>query len=115
MAKRTTRRYSESRDLTKFCAFWGVVIAAFMYIFSGLLNLLIKFVDSIKASKSASVMSNIASVATLLGNIALIIAIAIPAYGYVRGKSKGWKVCYWLAIIVYAFGVVFGMLSAFRT
>ncbi len=29
------------------------------------------------------------------------LAIALTAYKYVRGKSKGWKIAYWVMIILY--------------
>ena len=51
------------------------------------------------------------SILTLLGNIAIIIAIALPAWRYVSGKSKGWKVFYWIMLVVFAFGIVLGMLG----
>ncbi len=110
MAKRSTRVARERTDLTKFCAFWGMAIAAILYICSGVLNLLIRFVDSL-SSDTAGVLRQTVSIITLLGNIAIIIAIGLPAYGFVRGKSKGWKVFFWVALVIFALGVVFGMIS----
>ncbi|MDE6868197.1 MAG: hypothetical protein K2J83_03535 [Clostridia bacterium] len=109
MAKRN-KAYREKVDLTKFCAFWGMAIAAILYICSGVLNLIIRFVGSI-SSETAGVLSQAVSIITLLGNIAIIIAIGLPAYGFVRGKSKGWKIFYWVALVIFALGVVFGMIS----
>ncbi|MDE7452998.1 MAG: hypothetical protein K2N22_01160 [Clostridia bacterium] len=109
MAKRTVHR--ERVDLTKFCAFWGMAIASIMYMCSGIINLLIRFVDSISASKTAGALRQTVSIFTLLGNIAIIIAIGLPAYGFVRGRGKGWKIFYWIALVVFALGVVFGMIS----
>ncbi|MDE5942628.1 MAG: hypothetical protein K2H30_00275 [Clostridia bacterium] len=112
MAKRNSA-HRERVNLTTFCAFWGMAIASIMYICSGVINLLIKFVDSI-SSKTAGVLSQTVSVFTLLGNIAMIIAIGLPAYGFVRGRTKGWKVFYWIVLIIFALGVVFGMISSFK-
>jgi len=111
MAKRTTKRYySEERDIVKFCAFWGMTIAALFYIFSGFISFLIKVIDSI-SDKTASTLNQVCSIFTLLGNIAVIIAIAIPAWRYVRGRSRSWKIFYWIMLAVFAFGVVLGMLG----
>ena len=91
MAKRSTRVARERVDLTKFCAFWGMAIAAIMYICSGVISLIINFVNKL-SSETANALSLTVSIFTLLGNIAMIIAIGLPAYGYVRGKTKGWKI-----------------------
>ena len=108
--KKTTTRAREKRDLTKFCAFWALTISAFMYIFGGLINLIIKGVKDLGGTRTADVLLSLSGIAVFLGNIALIIAIAIPAYGYIRGKKKGWKVTYWVALAVFVLGVVFGLI-----
>ena len=50
---------------------------------------------------------------TFLGNIALIIAVAIPAWQFVKYRSTGWKVVYWIALVGFALGAVLGLLSGF--
>jgi lysylphosphatidylglycerol synthetase-like protein (DUF2156 family) len=110
MAKREKTASGERRDLTQFCAFWAMTIAAMMYIFSGVINLIIKAVSDI-STKTAGMLSTVTSILTFLANIALVIAIALPAYSYVRGRSRSWKVFYWVALAIYALGVVFGMIS----
>ncbi|MDE6001663.1 MAG: hypothetical protein K2G96_05035 [Clostridia bacterium] len=110
MAKRT-HTSSGNRDLVKFCSFWGMTIAALFYIFSGFINFLIKVIKSLNGTKTAATLSQICSILTLLGNIAIIIAIAIPAWRYVSTKSRGWKIFYWIMLVVFAFGVVLGMIG----
>lgn len=109
-----SRKSYSTHTWTEICAFWGMVIAAVAYIFSGLFRFLINWIDGISHSV-ASVLNTISSVTQLLGSIALLIAIAIPAWQFVKYKSKGWRVCYWIALVIYVLGVGFGMLSAFRT
>jgi lysylphosphatidylglycerol synthetase-like protein (DUF2156 family) len=108
--KKTQTASGERRDLTMFCAFWAMTIAAMMYILSGVINLFIKLISDI-STKTAGALSTITSVANFLANLALVIAIALPAYGFVRGRSRSWKVFYWIALAIYALGVVFGMIS----
>lgn len=108
---KTTTTSTSPRFTVNLCAFWAMVIAAFMYVFSGLIHLLLSCVDSIGASKSAGVLRSLVSIGSFIGNIALIVAIAIPAYNFVRGKNRNWKVCYWIALVFFAFGVVLGMLG----
>lgn len=112
MAKRSTRVAREKTDLTKFCAFWGMAIASIMYICSGVINFSIKLIGKI-SPETESVLNQTVGIFQLLGNIAIIIAIALPAYGFVRGRGKGWKIFYWIALVIFALGVVFGMIARF--
>ncbi len=111
MAKKRTTTSSGNRDIVKFCSFWGMSIAALFYIFSGFINFLISVIKSLDGTKAANTLSTVCNILTLLGNIAIIIAIALPAWRYVSGKSKGWKVFYWIMLVVFAFGIVLGMLG----
>ena len=98
--------------MVKFCAFWGMTIAALFYLFSGFINFLIRVIKSLHGTHTADVLSTICSIFTLLGNIAIIIAIAIPAWRYVSYRSnRGWRVFYWIMLVVFAFGVVLGMIG----
>lgn len=107
----TTTTTTSNRSLVNTCAFWAMTIAAFMYIFSGIINLLVNCVDSIGASKSAGALRTLVTIGNFIGNIALIIAIALPAYYFVKGKNKNWRIVYWIALVVFAFGIVLGMLG----
>ena len=108
-----SRRYS-SYTWTEICAFWGMIIASVSYIFSGLFRFLVNWINDI-SHDVASILGLVSNIMSLLGSIALLVAIAIPAWQYVKYRSKGWKVVYWIALVVYVLGVGFGMLSAFRT
>ena len=98
-------------DLVTLSAFCAMAIAAFMYIFSGVINWLVTCFENIKASAAADVLVKIVSIGTLVGNIALIIAVALPARRFVKYRSLGWRVCYWVFLIVFALGVVLNMLG----
>ena len=74
----------------------GLIIAAGVFVVSGIFNAL-------------GLFSSVVGILDLVGKIALFLAIAICAYQFVVGKSKGWKIVYWVALIVYAAGVVFGI------
>lgn len=101
MAKKKTQvKSAEKRDLVKFCAFWGLVIAALLFIVTGILSFF----------NGNGNLSTVISVCDVLAKVALLIAIGIPGYGYVRGRSVTWKVIYWVALIIYAAGVVFGFI-----
>lgn len=109
-----SRRSYTTHTWTEVCAFWGMVIAAVAYIFSGLFNFLVNWINKMSADV-ANVLNMIAGITQLLGSIALLVAIAVPAWQYVKYRSKGWRVCFWIALVVYVLGVGFGMLSVFRT
>ena len=104
------RRYYSS-TWTEICAFWGMVIAGFTHFFGGLFRALIKWVFS--NSSVASILNRIADICTLLGNIALLVALIIPAWQFVKYKSKGWKVFFWIALVLFVVSVVFGVAIQF--
>ena len=74
-------------------SYFALVIAAFMFLFGGI------FSGSVK------------SILNLIGQIFVLIGIGVPAYEYSRGKSMVWKVIYWIALAIYVFGCVFGVIK----
>lgn len=103
MAKRT---YS-TITWTEVCAFWGMVIAAFTHFFGGLFSALVNW--AFKSGAVHDVLTTMVNVLTIIGNIALLLAIALPAYQFVKHRSKGWKIFYWIAFALFVIGVVFGI------
>ncbi len=106
MAKRKTTavRSAEKRDTVKFCSFWGLVVAAALFVVTAVLNVLSNFI-------SIGSLATVLSILDILAKAALLVAIALPAYGYVRGKGKKWKAVFWVALAVYALGVVFSVIK----
>lgn len=102
---KTTHHSTTERDIEKFCAFWAMAIAAILYIFSGIIALVVRYADV------AGIFSTILSVVTLLGNIAMIVAIALPAYKYAVTKGKNGKILYWIFLVIFAFGVVMSFIG----
>ena len=100
-----SRRYTVT--WTELCAFWGMVVAAFTHFFGGLFHALVRWILS--DSKAANLLTNIANICQLLGNIALLIAIALPAFQFVKYRTKGWKIFYWISLALFVLGVVFGI------
>ncbi len=97
----TTRRtVITNGSIVRTCAFWGMAVAAVLYLVSGIFALIDRFVGTS--------FSQVISILSLLGNIAIIVAIAFPAYSYVSGKNKNWRIMYWVLLVVYVLGVVFG-------
>lgn len=99
------RRYS-SYTWTEVCAFWGMVIAGFAHFFGGFFRALIKWAFS---GNIVNFFNKLVYALTFLGNIALLIAIALPAYQFVKYRTKGWRVFYWIAFVLFLVGVVFGL------
>ncbi len=104
MAKKNNSGTSGQRDFVKFCAFWGLAIAAILFVVTGILdycNLQINVVDWI------------IKIFRLLGELALLVAVAVPAWKYVRGAHHGkliWIIQYIVFLVVYILGCVFGIL-----
>ena len=87
-------------DFTRACAFWGILVTAILFVVSGILNW-------------CGVGAQIVNIFYLLAKIALLIAVALPAYDWVRYRKTGWKVVYWIALVIYVFGVVFGVIRVY--
>jgi len=92
----TTARKSTGKGwLIRACSYFALIIAAFMFLFGGIFS-----------GKAQSVLN-------LIGQLFMLIGIGIPAYDYTRGKKIAWKVIYWVALAIYLFGCVFGIIRAF--
>lgn len=102
MAKKTTSSSSERRNFTKFCAFWGIVIAVALLIFTAIFNAI------------GGSLGMLGSLFDLVAKVALIIAVSFPAYDYVRGKTKGWKIVYWIALVLYIVCIVLGFVFTIK-
>ena len=54
---------------------------------------------------------SVASIINLIAKLFVLIGIGIPAYDYTRGKKTAWRVIYWIALVVYVRGCVFGVMG----
>ena len=86
-------------DFVRACAFWGILIAATVFVVGGILRWIPGIGDTV------------VNILDLLAKIALLVAVSIPAFDWVKYKKVGWKVTYWIALAVYVFGVVFGFVK----
>ncbi len=103
--KRTRRRrvvvQRERRvDIVKLCSFWGIAFAA-LVMFIGFIISLLKLLDV-----SIGAFNTIYGIFNMISMIALLIAVAFPAYGYVRGKGRNWRILYWVVLIMYICGLI---------
>lgn len=105
--KTTTKSTTSNGEILRFCAFWGMAVAAVLYLISGLIACIAQWTGEVGAT-----LQRICGIISLLGSIAIVIAIAFPAYSYVRGKSKTWKILYWIFLAVFLLGVVFGAIPS---
>ena len=97
MAK-SSKTYSASR-IIRICAYFALLISAGIFLFSGLVHWL-----------DWKALSKIVSILDVVGKILLIIGVAIPAFDFTLGKKTVWKVLYWVALIIYVLGCVFGII-----
>lgn len=102
MAKRQRTETAARNSFIKACAFIGILISATLYVVGGVL------------SWFGGSLGRIASWMNLIASIALLIGVAFPAWDWVKYKKKVWRIVYWVALAVYVFGVVFGVVSIYR-
>lgn len=82
---------------SKFCAFWGITFSALLYLVNLILNLLNKHLGF-----NPENLGKWTTGIDFVSKLALLVAVAIPAYGYVSNKRVGWKIVYILAVVFYA-------------
>ncbi len=102
----TTVTVTTKHSVTNLCAFWGLAIAAVMFIVSTIIALVDSFGGGIPNG-----VARLMNILEIISEIALLVAVALPAYSYVRGKRRNWKIFYWVAFAIYALGVVFGVIA----
>lgn len=104
MARKNKQRTESSarHDLVKLCAFIGILISAIIFVVSAILSW-------VNAD-----LGPIAGILNLVAALALLVAVAFPAWDYVKYKTKGWRIVYWIALIIYIFGCVFGLIKLCR-
>ncbi len=92
----TTRRTVSGKGwLLRASSYFALIIAAFMFLFGGIFSGAVK------------------SVLNLIGQLFMLVGIGIPAYDYTRGKKSAWRIVYWIALAVYVFGCIFGLIRGF--
>ena len=95
--KRVRTESAAKHDLVKACAFFGILISAILFVVGAIMNW--------------CGLGNITYIFNLIASIALLIAVAFPAWDYVKYRGKAWRILYWVVLIIYIFGCVFGMIK----
>ena len=102
MAKKQRTEGAAKNSFIRICSFIGILISAVVFVVAGIL------------SWFGGNLGTIGSILNLVAALAMLVAVAFPAWDYVKYKSTGWKVVYWVALVIYVFGCVFGMIPLFR-
>ena len=56
----------------------------------------------------SAIIPDIANILNLIKDLALLVAVAIPAYYFTRGKAKWVKIVYWIVLVCFIVAAVFG-------
>lgn len=99
MVKKDSSEKTSKSSFVKFCSFWGLTIAAALFVTTAILNLI-----------NIETLSTAILILDIVAKVCLLIAVGAPAYGYVRKKRIAWKIVFWIAMIIYALGVVFSVI-----
>ena len=98
--KTTRASHTSTNGIIRACTYFALVIAAAIFLFSGL----VRFLD-------IAALTRLVSVFNLIGQICLVIGIAFPAYDFTCGKKRVWRVIFWVALAIYVLGCEFGVLQ----
>ncbi len=74
----------------------GMVVSALMVLIGGILNL--------------CNLGEVAALLTKIASILMLVAIAWPAWDFCRGKALWLKYLYFVALVLYILGAIFGFL-----
>lgn len=101
MAKRNTNRSTTvtATSIVNICAFVALSLSALLYVVGGILNW--------------CGFGSVTSALNMIASYALLVAIAIPAWRFVRSKKQVWRIIYVVALVIYVFGVMFGYIARF--
>ncbi len=88
----------EKNDFVKFCSFFALMLAA-----------LLIFVNNVLPEIGINITGKLFNVLGLIKDIALLLGIVFGAYAYADNKGKGWRITFWIALILYLGSVVFGL------
>ena len=98
--KRTrTERTTSVWDVVKFCAYVAMVVAAVAAMLSFVFGLVAKIVTISWAGRVTGICNTVAQ-------IALIVAVIIPAYHFMRPKGAVVRAFFWVAVIFLVLGLV---------
>lgn len=98
--KTTTTHTTSVWDIVKFCAYVAMAVAAVAAILSFVFGLLIK------CGVNVSWAGRVTGICNTIAQISLIVAVFIPAYHYMRGKSAVVRAFFWVAVIFLVLGLV---------
>ena len=104
MAKKTKRTRTERTtsvwDIVKFCAYVAMVIAAVAAMLAFVFGLLAKVDVHIGWA------GRVTGICNTIAQVALIVAVIIPAYHFMRSKSAVVRAFFWVAVIFLVLGLV---------
>lgn len=103
MAKRTRKTTSEGKgnySLVKVLAFCALALAALAGLLSFVLSLLLKLGVSISWGNT------LVSICSLVSQVALLIAVGVAAWDYVKYKKTVYRAIYIVAIVLCILGLV---------
>ncbi len=96
----TTNRTTSIWDVVKFCAYVAMVIAAVASMLAFVFGLLAKVDVHIGWA------GRVTGICSMIAQVALIVAVTIPAYHFMRTKSAVVRAFFWVAVIFLVLGLV---------
>ena len=112
MAKKKTRTTTTSTGnyyWVKATAFWGIIIAGI----AGIIMFMLKLLDICGITISWG--NRIANILSLISQIAILISVFLAGFAHSRGKSKAWKIVFWIFVVLAVLGLFgFSLMSIFR-
>ncbi len=101
MAKRTnSTTYSSNYSVVKICAFWGLVLAGV----AGLINFILKLLELLGVVITWG--GKVSGACSFISQIALLVSAWLAAWDFVKTKSRGWRIVFWVFFVLAILGLV---------
>ena len=85
--------------IVRACSYFALAISALTFLFSGM-NWWFGW----------HIMARAMNIVDVVGKACLLIGVAIPAYEFTLDKHIAWHIVFWVALVIFAAGCVFGVL-----
>lgn len=94
---------TNNKNILNLLSFFALIIVAVLIVINNLLPAI-----------GVNVSGRLFSILGTIKDIFILIVIGLSAYNFVAGKSKGWRITYWIAIVLFIVGVVLGVVLILR-
>lgn len=101
--KRVRTEHTAQINFVHLCAFLALMATAILLLVGPIIQWILQNTNSMVILRALN----------MIAQFCMLVAIALPAWYFVRGKSKGWKIAYWVFLAIYIAATILGVCVKF--